>query len=101
MSGNPIPQSAREAVARRSLGRCERCGKQGPTEIHHRQRRREGGHGLANLIALCPGDHRWAHANPAQARVAGLIIPTWVKREDIHEVFVLTYRGLIKFEEEQ
>lgn len=95
-----IPQSARDAVEARCLGRCERCGRQGPYEVHHRQRRREGGHGVVNLVALCPADHRWAHANPKAARDAGFIVPTWVKQDAIHLVGLETYRGLVYFKEE-
>ncbi len=73
MSG-PIPTRAREAIRRRDGGVCFRCGCGGVMDLHHRQRRREGGHGLANLIALCPGCHRWVHANPTEARRCGWIV---------------------------
>jgi hypothetical protein len=48
-------------------GRCE--------QVHHLAGR--GGpdpHRLANLIGLCAACHAWAHANPAAARDAGLMV---------------------------
>lgn len=40
-------------------------------------RRREGGHGLWNLVTLCDCCHRWVHANVTEARAEGWIIPTY------------------------
>lgn len=68
-----IPQKVRIVVDAREQGRCLRCGGRG-TDIHHRKRRREGGHGLANCILLCRTCHQWAHANPLLAREQGFIV---------------------------
>lgn len=43
-------------------------------DIHHRKRRRDGGHGRANCIVLCRTCHHWTHAHPAEARSLGLIV---------------------------
>lgn len=89
-----IPQSARDAVAARSMGLCERCGGAG-SEIHHRQRRRDGGHAVENLVNLCGTDHRWAHANPEAAKIKGFIVDPWV--EDMAEVPIKTYSEWVLF----
>lgn len=73
-----IPTSVRTAIKKRDLERCLRCGGRG-TELHHRMRRREGGHGLWNIVTLCGSCHRWAHANVAAAREDGFIIPTYTE----------------------
>jgi hypothetical protein len=74
---NPaIPSAVRAAVDIRDRKTCLRCGG-GATAKHHRMRRREGGHGLWNVISLCDGCHRWAHANVTVARREGYIIPTF------------------------
>jgi hypothetical protein len=45
-------------------------------EAHHRKLRSQGGgHGLENLLALCPGCHEWAHKHPAEAVLGGFIVP--------------------------
>ena len=75
--GNPIPTKARRIVKERDENRCQRCGGLG-TDIHHRQRRREGGHEVGNLVLLCRLDHSWVHGNPAVARETGYIIPTHI-----------------------
>lgn len=74
---NPIPTAAREAVKARDFGRCVRCGAFGATDIHHRKRRREGGHPLSNLILVDRGCHSWIHANPTKAKEQGLIVSVW------------------------
>lgn len=71
-----IPASSREAVKKRSLGRCERCGGPG-SQWHHRRSRsvvEEHRHDPCNGLWLCDTCHRWAHANPAWAMVEGLIV---------------------------
>lgn len=77
-AGNPIPPEARAAVRERSGGRCELLAAADCTalaaEQHHRQRRRDGGHGLANLVDACSPCHAHAHAHPALARDRGWIV---------------------------
>lgn len=70
-----IPTRQRELVRERDGG-CVVCG-MAPYDVHHRKRRREGGHALSNLVALCRRHHAEAHANPDVARTWGLIVPTW------------------------
>jgi hypothetical protein len=88
--GNPIPQSQRRLVKARAQGRCERCGGPG-SEVHHRQRRREGGHGIENLVLLCAIDHRWAHANPEDARREGYIVSTSLSRWTIADIPIFQF----------
>lgn len=71
-----IPTAARTACRKRDRQRCLRCGGAG-IHLHHRMRRREGGHGLWNLVTLCDECHRWVHANVASAKIEGWIIPTY------------------------
>lgn len=61
----------------RQRGRCGRCGKalNNDGARHHRQRRRDGGDTLGNLVFLHTACHRWVHANPAESRELGLIVP--------------------------
>lgn len=61
-------------VRERDGAACFRCGCGGALDLHHRQRRREGGHGVSNLLSLCPLCHRWVHAHPVEARAAGWIV---------------------------
>ena len=68
------------------------------TEIHHRQRRREGGHGYANLVGLCGTDHRWAHANPVRARELGYIISVHEKNPE--SVPIKSFMGWVRFTKE-
>jgi len=78
---NP-PVKITRAVDERDGEACVRCGVSLHTVTgsrHHRQRRAVGGHTVENIITLCgsgtTGCHGWAHANPANARAAGYIIP--------------------------
>lgn len=78
--GNPIPPTTRAAVRERSGGRCEiraaECAGLAH-EQHHRRRRRDGGHGLSNLLDACRSCHAYAHANPRVARDAGWIVSAY------------------------
>lgn len=89
-----IPTKAREVVRERQLGQCARCGSR-YAEIHHRQRRREGGHGYANLVGLCGTDHKWAHANPVPAKEQGYIVDPHI--DDIASVRIKTFMGWMRF----
>jgi hypothetical protein len=79
-----IPTRSREIVARRSDGRCERCGGPG-SDWHHRRRRRivEHRHCPCNGVRLCSTCHRWAHANPEAARASGFIVPSHLRPQDV------------------
>lgn len=68
-----IPAKVREVVDERDQKQCVRCGNRAGHK-HHRQRRREGGHGYWNVISLCTTCHQWAHANPVKARETGYIV---------------------------
>lgn len=77
-AGNPIPRKVRVAVRERSAGRCELRATSDCTGVatdqHHRKRRRDGGHGLANVVDACRPCHTHAHAHPRQARDMGWIV---------------------------
>lgn len=76
--GNPIPAEARALVRYRSAGQCEIRGAADctflATDVHHRKRRRDGGHAASNLLDACSSCHRYAHANPQEARDRGWIV---------------------------
>lgn len=91
---NDIPTATRHAVIERDFNRCVVCSGQG-TEIQHRMRRREGKHGLGNLVRICSGCHRKVHAEPEWATARGLTVPTWVERAHIELVPVKTWRGWV------
>jgi hypothetical protein len=95
--GNEIPTKAREVVRHRQNSQCCRCGAR-YAELHHRQRRREGGHGYENLVGLCSTCHKWAHANPKRAVEDGYIIPIHI--DDIAAVPIKTFMGWLRFEED-
>lgn len=47
-------------------------------EWHHRKLRSQGGDDvIANSLCVCSGCHSWAHAHPAEAKSAGVIVPRW------------------------
>lgn len=61
-------------VYERANGLCEFCRAAACEQVHHIAGR--GGpdpHRLDNLVGLCAGCHRDAHANPAWAREVGLM----------------------------
>lgn len=93
--GNEIPTKAREVVRERQGGQCARCGNRA-TALHHRKRRREGGHGYENLVALCNTCHTFVHANPVVAIEQGYIVPIHV--EDIAAVPVKSFMGWVLFD---
>lgn len=90
--GNPIPTAIRVAVDARDGRQCQRCGTGRGREIHHRVRRRDGGHLLDVVILLCGACHRWAHSHPTEAKRTGFIVAPW---DNAEEVPVRTYRGWI------
>lgn len=65
-------ETVRSMVKARDLGRCQRCGKAGATNLHHRINGGMGGsrtervHGVAGRVTLCgsgtTGCHGWATA---------------------------------------
>lgn len=71
------PTSVRNAVHRRSGGRCE-IGIDGcagrAVQIHHRQRRMPGNSTLDNALDVCTPCHNYAHAHPAEAIERGWIV---------------------------
>jgi hypothetical protein len=73
-------RGARAAVTAGALGRCELCGRSGPTSWAHRVARGQGGRWTpANGVLLCgdgvAGCHGWTHAHPDAARAGGWILP--------------------------
>lgn len=95
--GNPIPAAVRTAVDTRDNRQCLRCGAAG-REIHHRQRRREGGHGLENCVLLCGADHRWVHSHPSQARDTGFIVSVF--DDVVADVPIRAYYGWVRLTSE-
>jgi hypothetical protein len=67
-------------------------------QCHHRQRRREGGHAVSNLVWLCRTCHEWAHADPVEATAKGFIISVYV--EDTTQIRIKTFAGWVKFDNE-
>lgn len=78
-----VPAPVGQTVLERCGGLCEACGGvlDGRVHLHHRQRRRDGGHTADNLVALHPECHVVApqavHQRPTWARERGLIVPSW------------------------
>lgn len=87
-----IPTKARQVVRERQGGQCIRCGVP-YTDLHHRQRRRDGGHSYENLIGLCRTDHNWVHANPARAKELGYIVAPGIT--EVTDVPVKTFAGWV------
>lgn len=73
MSKSKIPTTARAAVKRRSLGRCERCFARG-TDVHHRKRGNPRHHNLANLTFLCRACHDKATRSPQKLARTGWVL---------------------------
>lgn len=85
-----IPRAVRAAVKGRERGLCLNCSSGRASQIHHRLRRREGGHALSVCILVCATCHYEAHHNVAWARRRGLIVPTYA---DPLVVPVKSWRG--------
>ena len=79
---NPIPTVQRTATRKRDRSRCARCLAgcgAGKGELHHRRTRSvndEHQHCTCVLVLLCRDCHRWAHAQPIEARHTGF----WISR---------------------
>lgn len=78
---NP-PKSITDKVDDRDGRRCVRCHRSLAVvsgSRHHRMRRRDGGHSVAQLVLLCgsgtTGCHGWVHGHVKEARALGLILP--------------------------
>lgn len=78
----------------RAGDRCEACGHplRGRAERHHRQRRRDGGDRLANLLLLSPECHAWVTTHPDEARRRGLIVSAY---EDDPAAVPVLHRGRV------
>jgi hypothetical protein len=75
---NEIPTATRRKVIDRDEDRCWVCGMRG-SEIQHRKRRREGGHGMANLIRVCRTCHHdKIHRNPRWAMENGYTVSSYM-----------------------
>lgn len=91
-------RATRELVHERDGYSCAWCGRQlltGPRSLQHRQARGMGGRTdpsancPSNLLLLCgtattPGGcHHFAEARSAEARIAGLWVPSWQNPADV------------------
>jgi hypothetical protein len=78
-NGGKIPPKIREAVERRSGGKCEiaatpNCLTRGG-HLHHRLPRSAGGPHLEdNLLDTCLQCHQWVHGHPTASYEAGWLI---------------------------
>ena len=79
---NEIPSKVRKLIHERDNGQCKRCGMRG-SEIHHRKRRRDGGHRPSNLVLLCHQCHAYVTAHPEDAVKFGWIVPTWAEPAEV------------------
>lgn len=101
MKALQIPQGVRDALAARSGGVCERCGRERATQAHHRRPRAMGGsrdghtNTLANLLHLGDSCHEWVESYRAEATRNGWLVrqgynpetyPVWLHS---HEMPVL------------
>lgn len=95
----------RNAVHRRSGGRCEVCAldlTSGGGQIHHRKPRGMGGtkdpaiNSPANLIHVCPDCHRAIEANRTHAYQAGLLVRA---THDPAATPVVTIHGVVTFDD--
>lgn len=67
-------QQKREAVARRSRGRCERCGWRRAAEVHHLHYGSLGNENLTDLMHLCRHCHRREHGRGFRLRWRGTLV---------------------------
>lgn len=74
---------ANQLLAVRSGGRCECCGRELEAgewwERHHRQRRRDGGDRLANVVLLRSTCHKAWTEHPDHAVKRGVIVPAYTR----------------------
>ena len=82
-----VPQATRDELRIRSRGGCEagladNCTRVA-TDVHHRKRRRDGGHAITNLLDLCRPCHAYAHSAPNVARLAGVIVSVYEDPADV------------------
>jgi 5-methylcytosine-specific restriction endonuclease McrA len=100
-----------DMVLRRADGMCERCGRGGPEQIHHRKPRGAGGtsdphiNSPSNLLALCSECHREVERNRTVAYEQGWLVhrkanpaltPVWLAFRGFS---LLTSDGQIEIEE--
>ena len=89
-----IPTAARDKVWERQNRQCTRCGGRG-YQIHHRQRRREGGHAVGNLVGLCRTCHDRVHRHPDKAKMDGYIVHI---EDDPLVIPIVTFMGPVLFD---
>lgn len=74
---SPVTPALRFTLWTRAQCACERCGKAVDLDgfdAHHRQRRREGDHGAANLLVVCRRCHREIEEERLVSVAAGWIV---------------------------
>jgi 5-methylcytosine-specific restriction endonuclease McrA len=70
----------RRRVLARAEGRCERCGHERATQVHHLTYRRVGAEWLKDLLAICNACHEHHHPHLPRTfaeRWAAATNPTW------------------------
>lgn len=90
-------KNTRRLVFLRSGGLCERCGRQGHTYHHRKNRSAGGGWDCANIVFLCGdgtrGCHGWVTTHPALAAEEGFHVKPW---EDPAAIPILLHRRLTR-----
>lgn len=80
-------KKCRQLVRARADGLCERCGRQGHTFHHRKNRSAGGGWDCANIVFLCGdgvrGCHGWVTSHPLEASLEGFHVKPWQEPVDI------------------
>jgi len=61
--------------------------------VHHRMRRRDGGHDMWNLVLLDRACHSWVHAHPEESREQGFIISAYMDVNEARAVPLVNWKG--------
>ena len=74
-----VSAGTRAKLHERAMGCCERCGKPGATNAHHRLNQSQGGPDtLSNLLLMCgsgtTGCHGWVTQHPDDAQAHGFTV---------------------------
>jgi hypothetical protein len=96
---DPFPPPVAALIDNRDGHACQGCGSSERLERHHRRAKGSGGSKArahtqcpCNGLLLCRRCHQWAHLNPGQARLVGVIVPQAADRPG--EIGVLRRSGI-------